>query len=64
MELVQSDDLVNTVDTDDLVLWHQGINSYTAEYTPVYEYITVYGLWKSESEQTFALFVTDWFIFS
>ena len=40
MKLVQYNEyLVNTVDTDGLVLHHQGISSHSAEYTPA-----VYGL--------------------
>ena len=36
MKLVQYNEyLVSTMDTDDLMLQHQGICSYSAEYTPI-----------------------------
>ena len=36
MKLVQYNEyLVNTVDTDGLVLKHQGISRYSVEYTPI-----------------------------
>ena len=36
MKLVQQNVcLVSTVDIDGRVVWHQGISSYSAEYTPI-----------------------------
>ena len=36
MKLLQNNDyLVSTVDTDGLVLQHQGISNYSAEYAPM-----------------------------
>ena len=37
MDLVKySKYFISSLDTDKLVLWHQGITSYSAEYAPMY----------------------------